>query len=168
MNKINKGFVTKIEGDVSSELLNKLYALKKYWEWADKLKDQYRFYILQEEKNIKLKKADITRRDSSMFFALYLAMVSLILKSMDEEPKIEMSIEIREAKERLGINLNKYGEAICFPGKGILNEKMFLDSIKDMNVQSINMLHVNMGYFIDKKIQQLRNQDVFPFAINRI
>lgn len=168
MNKTTKGFITKIEGEESNETINKLYSLKKYWEWADKLKDQYRFYIIQEDKNAKLKRADIVRRDSSMFFALYLALVSLILKSMDEEPKVELPVEIREAKDRLGLNLSKFGEAVCYPGKGVLNEKVFIDSIRDVNIQSVNMLHVNIGYFIDKKIQELRNQDVFPFAIGKM
>ncbi len=54
MKKLNKGFVTKIEGDVSGEMIEKLRNLKRFWGWADKLKDQHRLYLLQEEKNAKL------------------------------------------------------------------------------------------------------------------
>lgn len=168
LKKTNKGFEIQVEGDDSNELLMKLNSLKKYWEWADKLKDQYAFYRLQEEKNISLKKAEIGKRDSSMFFSLYLAIVAQILKSFEEEPKVELPFEIREVKDRLGFNISKYGEAVCFLGKQIVTEKTIIDTIKEPNIQTVNLLHVSMGYFIDKKIQEIINKDVFPFAINKI
>jgi hypothetical protein len=168
MKKLTKGFVTQVEGDETAETLQKLYSLKKIWEWADKLKDQYRFYHVQEEKNMDLKMADIVRRDSSMFFSLFLALTCQILKSFEEDPRIEIATEIKLAKDRLGFNLGKFGEGICLPGKGLLSEKLLLDTIKEPNIQSINSLHVNIGYFIDKKIQELRNKDFFPFALEKL
>lgn len=167
MKKTNKGFVTKVEGDVAGEVIEKLRNLKRYWEWADKLKDQHRFYAMQEEKNAKLKSPNIFKRDSTMFFGLYLAVVSQMLKAFDEEPKIELAGEIKDVKERMSINIGKFGEAMCNPGKSLLDERMMIDAMKPMNSQIINALHVNIGYFIDKKIQELRNKDYFPYAMTR-
>jgi len=167
MKKTNKGFVTKIEGDVMGEMIDKLKNLKRYWYWADKLKDQHRFYTAQEEKNIKMKNPNLFRRDSSMFYGLYLAIVSQMLKSFDEEPKIELPGEIRDMKDRMSVNLYKFGEAVCRPGNNLIDEKMLMDAMKLINSQMINALHVNMGYFIDKKIQELRNSDVFPYAMTK-
>ncbi|MBU0647780.1 hypothetical protein KJ855_01215 [Patescibacteria group bacterium] len=165
--KKNKGFVTQIERDNTEEVINKLYSLRKYWEWADKLKDQYWFYQKQEEKRAQLKKADIVRRDSTMFFALYLALVSQIYKSFGEEPMVGLAGDIKELKEKLPVNLDKFGEGVCFPGKSVLNERIFQDALKLNSVQLINGLHVTLGYYINKKIQELRNKDVYPYAMDR-
>ena len=167
MNKTSKGLVTKIQGEGSDALLEKLLSLKKYWEWADKLKDQYYFYRQQEERNIQLKKASILKRDSSMFFCFYLGVLGLVIKSFQDEPKVEMTPEVKELKSQLVFNLDKFAEAACNPGKMILTDRLLTDVIKDVNIQSVNMLHVGIGYFLNKKIHELRNKDVFPYAMKR-
>ena len=168
MKKTNKGFVIHVEGEGADELLNKLISLKRYWNWADKLKDQYYLYHGQEERNISLKKADLFRRDSAMFLILYCATTSQIIKSFEEEPKIVLSNELKEIKEKLAFNLLKVGDAFCFPGRRIFNEKMIEELLKEFNVNSVNMFHVSMGYFLDKKIQELRNKDFFPYAMKKM
>ncbi|MFA4930796.1 MAG: hypothetical protein WC570_02955 [Patescibacteria group bacterium] len=168
MTKSNKGFITHVQSEESDELLRKLISLKKYWEWADKLKDQYLFYLKQEEKNIQLKRSAIIHRDSSMFFIFYLAVLSQVIKSFDEGPKVIVSLEIKGMQDELGFNLSKFGEAMCFPGKSILNEKLLDDVMKSSNIQKVNNLHIGLGYFINKKIQELKNRDVFPYAMNKM
>ncbi len=162
----NKGFMTAIHTDDKDGVLKKLKSLKKYWNWADKMKDQYKFYRIQEDKNPKLKGADVVKRDSSMFLAMYLAMVNQILLSFEKEPRIITSSEVTEAKEKIGINLMKCGDAICEPGKDIVSEKIYQDMLNQPKIQDINALHVNIGYFIDKKIQEMTNKDVFPYAMD--
>ena len=164
----NKGFVTEVEGDDRDGVLKKLRSLRKYWEWADKMKDQYRFYKLQEDKNMKLKNADIIRRDSSMFLAMSLAMINQIIVAFEQEPRIIAVNEVVEAKEKIGINLGKCGDVICNPGKDVFSEKIYQDVLNQPKIQEINTLHVNIGYFIDKKIQELTNRDVFPYAMDKL
>lgn len=168
MKKTNKGFVIHVEGEGSDEMLNKLISLKRHWNWADKLKDQYYLYHSQEERNIGLKKADLFRRDSAMFLILYFSVISQILKSFEEEPKISLSVELKDLKEKLAFNMPKVGDAFCFPGRRIFNEKMIEELLKEFNINSVNILHVSIGYFLDKKIQELRNKDYFPYAMNKM
>ena len=167
MKKTNKGFVVHVEGEGSDEVLNKLVSLKRYWVWADKLKDQYYLYHSQEERNINLKKADVFRRDSVMFLIFYFSVTSQVIKSFEEEPKIILSAELKDLKEKLAFNMPKVGEGLCFPGRRVYNEKMIEDLLKDFNINAVNMFHVSMGYFLDKKIQELKNKDFFPYALNK-
>ncbi len=164
----NKGFETEVESEDRDGVLKKLKSLKKYWEWADKIKDQYRFYRIQEDKNPKLKSVDVVRRDSSMFLALYLAMVNQILVSFELDPKIILSSEIQDVKDKLGINLLKCGDAVCHPGKDVMSEKVYQDMLNQPRINEINLLHVNVGYFLDKKIQEMTNKDVFPYAMDKL
>ncbi len=160
------GFITEVESDNKDAVLKKLMSLKKYWNWTDKMKDQYKLYKNQEEKNPKLKTLDMLGRDSSMFLTMYLAMIAQVLKSFDEEPKLVLSPEILETKERVEVNLSKFGEAVCFPGKDLISDKIYNDVLVQTNMQMINSLHVYIGYYLDKKIQELRNKDVLPYAMN--
>jgi hypothetical protein len=160
------GFVTEVENENKDVTLKKLISLKKYWNWTDKIKDQYKLYKNQEDKNPKLKTVDVLGRDSSMFLALYLAMIAQIVKSFEEEPKLVLSAEIIETKDKVGINLNKFGEAVCYPGKDIISDKSYNDVLNQSNVHMVNALHVYIGYYLDKKIQELQNKDVLPYNMN--
>lgn len=168
MTKSNKGFITQVQEEESDELLKKFIVLKKYWEWADKLKDQYYFYLNQEEKNVQLKRAALMHRDSSMFFVFYLGIINQIVRSFDESPKVVVSPEIKGLVDGVGFNLNKFGDSLSSPGKSVVNEKLLSEVIKSSNIQQVNNLHVGLGYFIDKKIQELRNKDIFPYAMNKM